>query len=378
MGTYKEVDFYHTAHGRAAGSRDRHGMGFFFPVAKLWAAVCAVACVLLLPANQLEARASSAVVATVQGKVMSGTTSDLLKLSTKEGDMEIKLDSGTDTSSCKILLPGKQITVSLSHGTDGYLHAVQVTTEAPVSTATLDFSTSATVTGKIGDKTTSEIIYFNTPQGEMQIKLDPSTNMSGCKVLVMEKEYSITCVRGSDAYMHAVSISDTLTVNSPSAVGPAPTVPVNAVTASVSGTVAESTREDLLYLSTSGGEMQFVIDGSTDARSGMVLTPGNKLTVSYYNGSDAYLHAASIVGVKDSPSMAQMNTSDVATVTGTVGSKSSESILYFDTPQGEMQLKMDVVNSVSNCKVLVKGKKLSLTCTRGSDAYMHAIDITGL
>ena len=36
------------------------------------------------------------------------------------------------------------------------------------------------------------------------------------------------------------------------------------------------------------------------------------------------------------------------------------------------------VNSISNCKVFVAGKKLSLTCTRGSDAYMHAIDITGM
>ncbi len=359
-------------------------------IARLCMAACLLFGTFMVPVNRFEAQAASAVIATVQGTVMSGTTSELLKLSTKEGDMEIKLDGGTDTSACKILLPDYKISVSVSHGSDGYLHAVRITTEAQAPAVTLDFSTSASVTGTIGDKTTSEILYFDTPQGQMEIKLDATTNMSGCSVLVVDKSYSITCVRGSDAYMHAVSISDAGmaagTVSSvPSQTAPvynglmpAPTTPVTAATGTISGTVAEDTKENLLYLSTKDGEMQFAIDSSTDARSGVVLTPGNKLTVSFYHGSDAYLHAVSLVGEKEASSMAQMDTSDVATVTGTVGDDSSESILYLNTPQGEMQLKLDAVNSISNCKVLVSGKKLSLTCTRGSDAYMHAIDITGL
>ena len=368
-------------------------------IAKLCMAACLVLGMFMIPVNRLEVQAAAAVIATVQGTVMSGTTAELLKLSTKEGDMEIKLDSGTDTSACKILLPDYKISVSVSHGSDGYLHAVKITTEAQTPAVTLDFSTSANVTGTIGDKTTSEILYFNTQQGEMEIKLDATTNMSGCSVLVVDKGYSITCVRGSDAYMHAVSISDagmaagtsfpsSPSVSSPvtpsatvpvsSGLVPAPTGTVTAATGTISGTVAESTKENLLYLSTKDGEMQFAIDSSTDARSGVVLTPGNKLTVSFYHGSDAYLHAVTLVGQKDASSMAQMDTSDVATVTGTVGDASSESVLYLDTPQGEMQLKLDAVNSISNCKVFVVGKKLSLTCTRGSDAYMHAIDITGM
>jgi hypothetical protein len=366
-------------------------------IAKLCMAACLVLGMFMIPANRMEVRAAASVMATVQGTVMSGTTAELLKLSTKEGDMEIKLDSGTDTSACKILLPDYKISVSVSHGSDGYLHAVKITTEAQTPAVTLDFSTSANVTGTIGDKTTSEILYFNTQQGEMEIKLDATTNMSGCSVLVVDKSYSITCVRGSDAYMHAVSISDagmaagtsspsspaspvtpSTTVPVSSGLTPAPTGTVTAATGTVSGTVAENTKENLLYLSTKDGEMQFAIDSSTDARSGVVLTPGNKLTVSFYHGSDAYLHAVSLSGQKDAPSMAQMDTSDVATVTGTVGDESSESVLYLDTPQGEMQLKLDAVNSISNCKVFVAGKKLSLTCTRGSDAYMHAIDITGM
>jgi hypothetical protein len=42
-----------------------------------------------------------------------------------------------------------------------------------------------------------------------------------------------------------------------------------------------------------------------------------------------------------------------------------------------MELKLDAVNSISNCKAFVNGKKLTVTCARGSDAYMHALDIVG-
>lgn len=366
-----------------------------YRMVKLCMALCLAAGVFVLPANRLAAQASAAVVATVQGTVMAGTTSDLLKLSTNEGDMEIKLDSGTDTSACKILLPEYKISVSVSHGSDGYLHAVRITTEAQAPTVTLDFATSATVSGTIGDKTTSELLYFNTPQGEMEIKLDSTTNMSGCSVLVVDRSYNIVCVRGSDAYMHAVSISDSMTVpvvSAPGTVtgtapgtvpgqvsgtGPAPSTPANAASASVTGTVTERTEENFLFLQTNGGEMQFAIDASTDTRSGMVLTPGNKLTVAFYHGSDAYLHAVSIVGIKDNVAAPDMDKSDVATVTGTVGDDSDQNVLYLDTQQGEMQLKLDAVNSINNCKAFVSGKKLTLTCTRGSDAYMHAIDIWG-
>ena len=108
----------------------------------------------------------------------------------------------------------------------------------------------------------------------------------------------------------------------------------------------------------------------------MVLTPGNKLSVSVYRGSDAYMHAATIFGTKDG-SQASVDTSSVATVTGTVGSKSNENLLYLSTNYGEMELKLDSVSSVNNLKVLVSGKKVTVTCARGNDAYMHALTITG-
>ena len=60
------------------------------------------------------------VIATVQGKVMEGTTAKLLYLDTSDGRMEIKIDGSTSTGNCKMLLPDKKISVSVANGNDGY------------------------------------------------------------------------------------------------------------------------------------------------------------------------------------------------------------------------------------------------------------------
>lgn len=232
-------------------------------IAKLCLTICLMLGLIITPVNRLEVQADE-IIATVYGTILSGTTSELLRLSTKQGNMEIKLDSTTDTSACKILLPGKKISVSVSRGSDAYLHAVKITTDAPVSNASIDSSTTVTVTGTIGDKTTDELIYFKTKQGNMEIKLDTTTSLNGVSFLVLGETYQITCARGSDAYMHAITISDTsATTNSPN----------NSAYMSVSGTVGSNTKDNLLYLSTKEGEMQFVIDYNADTSKGMVLTP---------------------------------------------------------------------------------------------------------
>lgn len=350
-------------------------------IAKIYKTICLVFLLAVISGNGLTVRADE-IVATVEGTVMSGTTADLLKLSTKGGNMEIKLDSGTDASACKILLPDKKINVSLSHKSDGYLYAVKITSDSQTPGVSLDASTTTTVTGTIGEKTKDDLIYFNTKQGEMQIKLDATTGLSGCSLLVMGKTYNISCARGSDAYMHAISISDADAAGAANTPGTTNTAdsssPVNnnIATMSVTGTVTERTKESRLYLSTKEGVMQFVIDSNADTSKGMVHTPGSKLTVSFYHGTDGYLHAVGIVGVKDSQAAVEIDTSNTATVSGTVEEDSTENVLYLKTAQGTMQLKLDAVKSVNNCKVLVNDRKLTVTCARGSDAYMHALDIT--
>lgn len=353
-------------------------------IIKLCMAVCLICGALLLPPAGLNARAAE-VIATVNGTIMAETANDLLYLSTNEGVMQIKLDSETDVSDCKVLIAEKKVAVSVSAGTDGYLHAVKITGSTQSFAASMDASGSATVTGQLSKKSQGDIIYVNTTAGVMQIKLDSSTDMSGCSMLVPERYYRIVCIRGSDAYMHALSITDTSTSTSTassvsdSSVTPAPAdaSTVKAATAAVLGTVTSDTRESLLYLSTSGGEMQFVIENNSDTRYGMVLTPGNVVTVSYYHGTDGYLHAVCIVGVKGTDSGAVIDLSSQATVTGTVKSESNENILFLDIGQGTIELKLDAVSSVSGCKVFVRDRRLTVTCARGSDGYMHAITVNG-
>lgn len=355
-------------------------------IAKICITFCLIFGMIFLPANLLNVQAAE-IIATVQGTVLSGTTSDILQLSTKEGNMQIKLDSETDASACKILLPGKSVNVSVSHGSDGYLHAVKITTGTQTSTVSVDSSKSTNVTGTISEKTNGNIIYFNTAHGEMEIKLDSTTNLSGCNVLVTGKTYTINCARGSDAYMHALSITDATSTSSTSSsttsgsgLTPAPATDANSniSTTTVTGTVTKNTTESLLYLSTTYGEMQIAIDSNTDSRNGLFLIPGSKLTVTVYRGSDAYMHAATITGTKTAFEAANVDTSKTTTVTGTVSSKSTENILYLNTSYGEMELKLDTVSNISNCKVLTSGKKITITCARGSDAYMHVITINGL
>ncbi len=350
--------------------------------AKLLLIVCLVFGLTVSPFALLKAQAAE-VVATVNGTILAETTAEILKLSTKEGTMEIKLDSDTDTSNCKILLPGKKIFVSVSHGSDGYLHAETIKSDGETTTGTLDTSTMATVTGTLDSKTTNDILHLKTPQGDMEIKLDIATSIQ-CNVLIIGKAYSVTCARGSDAYMHALSITDSSstaatlgTATSLSSIYTT-TTPANVTTSTVTGTVSDKSKENLLYLSTKDGEMQFLIDINADTNKGMILTKGSKLTVTFYHGSDAYLHATKTEGIKDSYTSATIDTSSTSTVTGTVNSKSTENILYFDTPQGQMELKLDAVASMNNCKMLVAGKKLSISCAYGSDAYMHAINISGV
>ncbi|MCM1254362.1 MAG: hypothetical protein NC321_16205 [Clostridium sp.] len=354
-----------------------------YRIASIGISACLVLGTVMLPTATIEAQAVD-IMATVPGTVNSGTTSELLLLGTKEGEMQIKIDSSTDTSECKMLLPNSKISVSVTHGSDGYLHAVKIYGTSQTPGVSLDFSTSATVTGTIEEKSKDDVLYFKTSAGVMEIKLDTTTDMSGCRLLVADKTYSITCVRGSDAYMHAVSISDSAAGSSSSSSGgsnpsytPAPVTEITNDTSWVTGTVNDKTKEDLIYFSTGGGEMQIKVDSNTDSRNGIVVTPGAKLSISVYRGSDAYMHAAKIVASKESYSTAQLDSSTTATVTGTVGSKSNENLLYLETTGGVMELKLDSLGSVTSCKILVSGKKVSVTCARGSDAYMHATAIAG-
>ena len=102
------------------------------------AAIGMAFCLMTSMVSAIGIEAAAAETATVTGTVRSGTTADLLLLSTREGNMEIKLDSSTDTSGCKFLLPGNQISVTVTHGSDEYLHATKLSGSTTVTSVTVD------------------------------------------------------------------------------------------------------------------------------------------------------------------------------------------------------------------------------------------------
>ena len=283
------------------------------------------------------------------------------------------------TSGCKFLLPGKVISVSLSHGSDGYLHAVKISADAQDSSVSLDTSSVSTVTGTLNEKTKNDILCLDTQYGLMELKYDSSLDMSGCTIMVLGQNYTVKCARGSDAYMHAISISDASSSGGSTGGSTTSYVPSNSSSSSsVTGKVSSDTTPDILYLSTDYGVMQFKIDSDADTSRGMVHTKGNKLTVYFYHGSDGYLHATGIVGEKENASDVSVDSSSTSTVSGQVMKKSNENILRLDTRYGEMELKMDKIQSGNSGKALVEDMWVSVTCARGSDAYMHALSISTL
>lgn len=332
-------------------------------------AFCLAGALAFAPFFQMSASAAE-VIATVQGTVKSGTTSEMLLLDTPQGKMEIKIENATDTTAGKLLLPGQAVTVDVTGGSDGYLHAAKIVSDTQIGNVTVDTKNTATITGKLTGDTKDNKLHFDTPQGRMVIILDSTTSMGGCAFLVLGNTYSVVCGRGSDAYMHAISISDTTASSSSVNNGD------NSAYLSVNGKV-EKIKEGRLYLSTNEGTMQFIIDNTANTLKGMMFLPGRKLRVSFYNGSDAYLHAVAVTGERSSSS-ASVNSSAPLTAVGTVNKKSTEDMLYLDTPQGQMEIKLDSISSLNNCKFLTQDMKVSVSCGSGSDAYLHALSITAV
>ena len=336
------------------------------------AGVCAAACLAITMAGTVsdipvvEAASST----TVTGTIQSGTTDTLMYLSTTAGTMEIKIDSDTDTSGCKVLLPDKKISVTCYRGDDAYMHASKITSPDAASNVTVDTRSTATVEGTVLTGTTDDLMYFSTSAGTMQIKIDSNTDMTGCTTVTLGKKLIVTCGRGSDAYMHAVKITDsTSSSNSTTAV-------INGVTMpNITGTVAANTTVSYLYFSTSSGLMEIKIDSSTDLSECRTLIPGQSVSVACYRGSDAVMHAGRIVdNTISSSSQATVNTAKTTNVAGTVTSDTSSQLLYLSTSGGTMQIRLDDNTSMNGC-VLVIGESVQVTFAGGSDSYLHAVSI---
>jgi len=308
---------------------------------------------------------------TLTGTVAKGTTADTLYLyNSSNGTYELKIDSNTNFSACKVLTVGKKVTVSMYRGDDANMHASAVASNEQSVGVSVDTSNKSTVTGKILDKSSDDLLYLDTSDGEMQIKIDSTTDLSACRVLVTNAKATVVVARGSDAYMHAISIS-----NDGSSSGSSSSSSSSAVsnTVAVTGTPEDKFDGNILNLKTKDGTYTLKVDSSTDTSSGFVFTPDNKLTVYIYRGSDAYMHAAKTVGTRSSNTT--INGSSTS-FTGTVDGKSDDSQLLLKTSGGTMTFRLDSNTTLQGAKAIIKGQSVTVTGAVGSDTYWHAVTIT--
>ncbi|SEG43028.1 hypothetical protein SAMN02910276_02927 [Butyrivibrio sp. Su6] len=321
---------------------------------------------------------SKAAETTFSGTVSDKTTSEILYLTTSGGTMEIKLDSNTTISGTKLVLPGTTISCSCYRGSDEYWHVSSISGSSQVGKVTLDASTKATVTGSIAKGTSEELLYLVVDNGTMQIKMDDDTDLDDVTMLIIGKKVKVVVERGSDAYMHAISIADAGSSSSSSSSTTTTTTSSSTSSGStVSGTVEKGTTASILYLSTSAGTMEFVLDLGTDASACRVLLPGQKISVSFYRGSDAWNHTSKLVNNSDTASStATLDSSTQATITGTVDDDTDEGTLHLDTNDGVMEIRLDSNTNFSKCPVLLLNKSVTVVAQRGSDAYYHAVTIT--
>lgn len=243
--------------------------------------------------------------AVVTGTVAVGSNASILKFDTSGGQMLIKLDENTSYAEAKNLLPGRELTISLKYGSDAYMHAVVIKDGKNNASVTVDRSNPTTVMGTIRDCKTTDILYLQTQQGNMEIKLDATTDYSGCTTMIAGSYYAVEVARGNDAYMHALSVKDatrpsttTNTYSAPANTNDASstiTLPsgatVSGASTTVTGTVGSKTDNNILYLDTSSGQMQIKLD----CVSGVcVLVSGHKVTVKIGYGTDEYWHARTV------------------------------------------------------------------------------------
>jgi hypothetical protein len=339
----------------------------------LSAALAMIAAAALLPQAAL-----ADTVTTVTGTCASGTAANMVYLSTDQGTMIIKLDSGTKFTGCSGISVGKSLTVDVYRGSDAYMHASKVTDAAKSSTSGTSASSSSSdstksttkVSGKIGESTTEDMLHLETAQGEMLIKIDSSTDLSKCKLLLKDRAVTVAVYRGDDAYMHAASIEAGETK---------PVVTIDKSNAAwVSGTVKKASSTDILVLKTSAGDMQIKLDDTTDYSSVSSVIAGQEIQVKVARGDDAYMHALSIKPVEktssssDSTSSSKKNTTKV---TGTLTDASNEDTIYIDTGYGTMKVRMDGDTDTSSLGTIRAGKKVAACVYRADDAYMHAVKV---
>lgn len=322
--------------------------------------------------TEIEAKADNTV---VTGTVSRGTTADTLCLyNISNGRYTIKINGNTNNSTCKVLTVGKTVTVSMYKGSDGNFYAASIapgTKAAPVNTTT---SYRTTVSGTVTEATRENMLYLNTSGGVMQFRMDSSTDLSSCRILVTGVQVTVAYTRGSDAINKALSISSgNVNVSQTTPVSTTNNTSIPANTIGVTGTPTGDSTDGVLNLKAKDGTYYIVIDSTTDTSGGIVFTTSNTLTAYIYRGNDAKMHAAKIVGARSGN--VSLN-SGTANFEGIVENVSTEEILSLKTSGGTMKIKLDGTTALTGAKGIINGQKITVNASTGADSYWHARTIS--
>lgn len=326
--------------------------------------------------NVLAPMQAAAAYATVEGKVASGSTDDLLKLDTNQGQMLIKMDSDLKISGGAMIV-GAKVTVDVDLSNDGYLHTKAIRVTGTNWGAVVDTANTLTVTGKVLSGTNEGTLLFSFSGSQFNIRIDSATEFKGVRILEKDREIEVTVARGSDAYLHAVKISGNPTSSSiPNTVTgvPAKTADGRAISI-VNGVVQSGSTDSVVIVKVSGNLFNVKIDSSTDIKEIHALVPDSTIGLAVYVGADGAFHAYKLVG---SIETAEPNRAGATVaVTGTVQKNTNDKILYLRTSAGDMTIKLDKDTDLGTTGLLLLDKTVTVTVQRGSDAYLHAIKITG-
>ena len=258
-------------------------------IMKKLVAMLAVAVTLLVSVGTIAVTDARCEETTVSGTVMAGSTTSIIKLNTPQGEMLLKLDSSSDLSKCKNMMPGRNVICTITYA-DGYWHIKSVKEGTNASNATVDTKNLSTVTGKAIKVDNNSVLYFDTEYGQMQIKLDAATDYSKCTALLPNAEYTMKVAYGSDSYMHAVSIADGFAASAYTDASKTSTSNVK-TDATVKGKIDKKSTNSLLILNTEDGQMQIKLDQYNGPLR--ILVQDQTITVGINYGNE-YWHAITI------------------------------------------------------------------------------------
>jgi len=315
----------------------------------------------------------------VTGVVDSASTTDLLVLKNSDGTMKITLDSTTDMSDGKVLIPGFTYKVDIYRGTGDYNHAAKVidTSDNTIGTNSgVDTGHTVTVSGTVASGTRQNKLLLDTTSGQMTIRLDTGTDTSACHVLKEGQSVTVTVAGATDGYLHATKLvdgTDNVVTSKEGSMGDAGML-TGQNTVTVTGTVMSDSTDDVMLLSSSGQTMKLRLDSGSKGTNLSAIVPGFSYSVSLYLGTDGYNHVASITNLagNDAGNGKNVNTAKTVNVSGTITEARCGYLKLKDASGSVMTIRLDTTTDVSKCRILRTGRKIKVTCAYASDGYLHA------